>query len=103
RGLPPDLLIVLDRSGSMADPISSGGNPKWQEATSAINTVVGMLQGQIKWGLEYFPTDLLCDQAGIAVPVSLNSASAISSSMVLTSPGGATPTRTAISHAAAYL
>src|SRR4051794_27227594 len=37
KGLPPDLLIVLDRSGSMDLSPPSGGGSKWTQMTAAIN------------------------------------------------------------------
>src|SRR5215470_17635706 len=36
-GLPPDLMIVLDRSGSMSDPPGTGGATKWVQVTGALN------------------------------------------------------------------
>src|SRR5437762_1218559 len=50
RGLPPDLLIVLDRSGSMNESPASGGASKWAQATTAINMTVAQLQSSIKFG-----------------------------------------------------
>src|SRR5215813_3110415 len=59
-GLPPDLMIVLDRSGSMSSAPGSGGASKWAQVTGALNSTVMQLQSQIKFGLEYFPTDSDC-------------------------------------------
>jgi hypothetical protein len=104
KGLPPDLLIVLDRSGSMADAPSGGGGSKWSQVGSAINTTVSQLQGQIAWGLETFPSDMDCGTSSMLdVPVGLMSAAAINSAISGKMPGGNTPTRAAIGTAAAYL
>ena len=92
QGLPPDLMIVLDKSGSMMDPPGSGGASKWMQVTGAINTTVGQLQSTIKFGLQYFPTDGACGVAQLGVPVAANNAAAIMSSMAGQSPGGSTPT-----------
>jgi len=54
RGLPPDLLIVLDKSGSMSDVV--GPDTKWNQVRAALDMTVMALQGQIKWGLQLFPT-----------------------------------------------
>jgi hypothetical protein len=100
RSGPPNLLIVLDRSGSMG----AGAGSKWDQITTAINTVVPQLQGQIKWGLEFFPTDNDCGvSATIAVPVAANNATAIATAMAGTSADGNTPTAEAIRKGAAYL
>src|SRR5262249_56261450 len=55
--LPPDLLIVLDQSGSMSDAPPAGGGSKWTQVTAAINQTVMMSQADIKSGIEFFPTD----------------------------------------------
>src|SRR5215471_9128757 len=58
--IPADLLIVLDKSGSMDQPPPAGGLAKWDQMTSAINQVVGTLMGSIRWGLKFFPSDAVC-------------------------------------------
>jgi len=104
KGLPPDLLIVLDRSGSMADSPSSGGASKWDQMTAAINMVVTQLQGQIKWGLEMFPHDNDCGvSVSMDVPIAANDAAAISTAISAQMPDGSTPTADAINAGAQYL
>lgn len=104
KGLPPDLLIVLDRSGSMSDSVVSGDPSKWTQVTSAIDSSVMALQGQIKWGLEMFPSDDSCGvSASVDVPIAANNASAISGAIAGKSPGGSTPTADAITTGAKYL
>jgi len=101
--LPPDLLIVLDQSGSMSDAPPAGGGSKWTQVTAAINQTVMMSQADIKWGIEFFPTDGGCGVAGVAVPVAAMNYGPVSSAIAARSPGGSTPTRDAIHHGAAYL
>jgi hypothetical protein len=104
KGLPPDLLIVLDRSGSMGDAPPAGGGTKWDQMTAAIDTTVMTLQGQIKWGLEMFPSDDSCGvSASVDVPVASMNAAAISSAIGGKMPNGSTPTADAIHMAASYL
>jgi hypothetical protein len=103
QGLPPDLLIVLDKSGSMMDPPGSGGASKWMQVTGALNSTVAMLGAQIKFGLEFFPTDSSCGVANVAVPVAPNNAAPITSAIAGQSPGGSTPTADAIYRAAMTL
>jgi Mg-chelatase subunit ChlD len=45
----PDMLIVLDRSGSM------GLEGRWQPSVSAVRSIVSGLQAQIRFGLALFP------------------------------------------------
>jgi hypothetical protein len=104
RGLPPDLLIVLDRSMSMADSPAGGGASKWIQVTGALRQTVMNLQGQIKWGLSFFPSDDSCGVASaVDVAVAPMSFAAIDAAMTNHSPGGGTPTQGAIRRAGAYL
>jgi len=59
--IPPNVLVVLDRSGSMmrnvsgnvsADPAMS----RWFIAETAINTITSSTQADISWGMKMFPT-----------------------------------------------
>lgn len=98
---PPNLLIVLDRSGSMG----SGAGSSWDEVTKAINLVVPQLQGDIKWGLHYFPSDNSCGVSStVAVEVGTNTATAIADSITMNTPTeGSTPTAEAVRKGAQYL
>ena len=63
--VPPDILIVQDRSLSMTDDSNDqactggtlagdgkcGANSKWAQVTTAINQVVGQTQAKVNWGL----------------------------------------------------
>jgi hypothetical protein len=63
--LPPDILIVQDRSLSMTDDSNDqpcaggtaagdgncGANSKWAQVTAALNMVVGQTQNTVNWGL----------------------------------------------------
>jgi hypothetical protein len=102
RGLPPDLLIVLDRSGSMMYPGLSG-NSKWTDVSQAVVSTVTALQTQVRWGIELFPTDNACGTGPIAVPVGDSNGPAIQAAIAAQGPNGNTPTRDAIHQAAAYL
>src|SRR5262249_5880220 len=83
---------------------SSGSGTKWDEMTAALKQVVSALQGQIKWGLEYFPTDNDCGvSANVAVPIGPMNATNVVGSIAMTTPDGSTPTAKAIQVGAAYL
>jgi hypothetical protein len=104
KGLPPDLLIILDRSGSMSSDPGNGMGTKWDQVTAALNQTVAALQGQIKWGLETFPSDNDCGVSStVNVTVGANNAAAIASAISMTMPNGSTPTTAAIKNGTAYL
>lgn len=122
---PADVLLVLDRSGSMADDIAEDckcldvGNSgsrdcadkstctdRWSTVSSAINTTVSSTP-DIHWGLKLYSTPTSRDSCGVTnqveVPIGANSASAIDQAIQGTSPGNNTPTAQAIAAAVAYL
>lgn len=63
--VPPNLLLVIDRSGSMNEQIGSGmsRDTKWNIAKAATRSLVTTYKDQINFGLSLFPgTDQACDQ-----------------------------------------
>ena len=106
--IPPDLLIVLDKSGSMAMDANGAncrlaGCSKWDQVTAAINTVVAQTP-TINWGLKLFANDNACAITdGASVPVGPGNAAAIAAAIMASAPGGNTPTRAAEASASAYL
>ncbi|HXU02310.1 MAG TPA: vWA domain-containing protein [Polyangia bacterium] len=108
--LPPDILIIQDKSGSMDDSADGkctsncGSKSKWSQVTTALNQVVGMTDQTVNWGLKFFSDNGHCAANGApAVPVGPGHATMISSAIGKTSPGGNTPTRDAVATGAAYL
>lgn len=72
EGVPPNLLIALDRSCSMTDAV--GNKTKWSIAVAAIDAMTKAYAGQIRFGLTLFP-DLdadKCGQGAIPVPIGAN-------------------------------
>jgi hypothetical protein len=113
--VPPDLLVVLDKSGSMnqtpegAECGGTGSVPpclggKWPQMTDAIKQVVTNTDDKMRWGLKFFPDNSQCG-VGVfpIVRIADRNASAVSFAMSQTSPNGATPTRIALAGATAYL
>ncbi|HXI56420.1 MAG TPA: vWA domain-containing protein [Polyangia bacterium] len=109
--LPPDMLIVLDRSGSMVNQATGGScgvtrtcGTRWVEMTNAINQVVAQTQTTIRWGLKFFADVPACEiNDGATVPVDANAAPAIAAAIMNMKTGGQTPTRAAMVSAGAYL
>jgi hypothetical protein len=118
--LPPDILIVLDASGSMNQDVNNGdcggtcgANSKWALLTPALNDVVMQTQGNVNWGLKMFAdTDSTCGVSPntVAVPVALNNAGSIATQIAnrtdangQVTMGSRTPTRLAENAAVTYL
>ena len=118
QALPPDILIIQDRSLSMNNDSNDqscggtgfgqggncGANSKWSQVTAAIETVV-TASSSVNWGLFYFGNGV--SQCGVSttadIPVAANSAAQIVASLAANSPNGATPTAATINNAVAYM
>jgi hypothetical protein len=109
--VPPDILIVQDKSGSMnQSPTGASctnmpaGCSKWSQTTTALNTVVAATETTVNWGLKFFATGNACTvSAGAEVPVGPSNATAIATAITGAMPGSSTPTRTAMQAAVTYL
>jgi hypothetical protein len=110
--VPPDVLIIQDKSGSMKNDDSDssckngcGANSKWSQTTTALGQVVMNTQATVNWGLKFFAdgADQCAVNPGVAVPVAANNASAISTAISKASPSSATPTRAAINASVTYM
>lgn len=128
--IPPDVLIVLDRSGSMLQDINGmmcagggaggrgggipigglgdcGANSKWTQMTTALKDILPTNEGTVQWGIKYFGNgdgNGSCTvNAGAAVAPKLMNAAAIATSIDGTKPATATPTTAAMKSAMEYL
>jgi len=122
---PADVLLVLDRSGSMdysiaedcycTQPSGGGGGQvcsntsnctkRWPSLTSAVDATLTATTGSINWGLKlYSSTGNGCTvSSGVEVAISGTSVATIQTQIGNTSPGGNTPTAQAITAATTYL
>jgi hypothetical protein len=109
--LPPDLLLVYDKSGSMAEDPATGNacNPaatcpsKWNQAKTAINTAL-MNSTMVNFGLKLFSDTGNCAvAAGAQVNIGANTAAAITNALNRTGPAGNTPTTLAVQRGGDYL
>jgi Mg-chelatase subunit ChlD len=87
KARPPDILIVLDRSLSMAAT-------RWAPSVQAVTSLVSQYEDRIQFGLSMFPHGQfgLCDPGEIDVPIGPMNASAINGLIGMTQPFGVTPT-----------
>ena len=106
---PAEVLLVLDRSSSMAD--AAGGTSKWNAAVTAIESSVQAGQDGTAWGMMLFPKssgDSACCQMPtndllpiVEVAPALRSAQAISAALAQSTPAGiGAPTARALLQAA---
>jgi hypothetical protein len=111
--VPPDLLLVFDRSGSMAEDPGTGSNctpaatcpSKWNQATAAVDTAVAGSQTTIRWGLKFFSSDGngCMVGPGVQVGTGFNTEPAIAAALAGARPSGSTPTTLAMTLAGDYL
>jgi hypothetical protein len=108
--LPPDILLVLDKSGSMnasADGTcmeNCGAASKWSQTTTALNEVIPATDATVNWGMKLFATSGTCTVSNqVEIPVTEMNAGAVVNRINMTNTGGSTPTRLAIQAAANYL
>ena len=112
-GDPPDMLIVLDISGSMCEPINplGGTMTKLGVMKTALNELVTTFDARINFGLMKFPGDMDCGPGVVTNPIMPHNAAAIMGTLsgfpsglfgCATFAGGNTPTFRAISAAQDY-
>jgi von Willebrand factor type A domain len=97
----PNVLLVVDKSGSMQDPIPGTTDTKWDTAKKAIFSLLMTYTGKVRWGLSVFPRigGDKCDAGDLQIPfgpdrsqVIINLLTPITSAMI----GGSTPTETTL-------
>lgn len=93
-----NMLIVLDKSGSMNESV--GSQTKWQAASAAVKSVTAQYGVKIRFGLYQFsgPT-MTCDPGKMYVPVADNTAAEISAALPATASGNGTPIAAALDRA----
>ncbi len=84
---PPNVMIVLDRSGSMTE------DGKWDAARAAVNRLVASYGGAFRFGLELFPSPRVafCGRAPVLIDVGPGTAPSISATLAVTGASGGTP------------
>ncbi len=107
-GDPPDMLVVLDRSGSMSSPPQTFPptfTTKWASMKTSLTGVVNAKQNQIKFGLLEFPSDDDPGCSAIATPkvnIALSAGAGFTGYFNARSPGGNTPAHVGLSSALTY-
>jgi hypothetical protein len=127
--LPPEILFVLDRSGSMNEgitpctdggtgtgpgPANCGKDSKWAKVIPALTKVIAETENDVSWGLKFFPDNGSGNTCNVSskpeVAIGLKNAAAITAAVAgaTDTNGGVlgyngTPTRAVITGAVDYL
>ncbi len=100
-GDPADLLLVVDKSGSMDDSLDTGQD-KWPVMRDALTTVVQQYENGIRFGLMLYPDDDACAAGSVRSQLAMQNAGSITGQLGSTFPDGGTPTHTTIAAAGSY-
>ena len=109
----PNVLLLLDRSGSMADPPPDASWSKWEAVETALKGALADLEGSLNLGLLLLPSapegaDPLCqvpegaDAITVAVGGGPETWEAFAAALQLNEPGGGTPMAAALERAREY-
>jgi len=113
--VPPDILILLDRSGSMNQQLDGttcaggcGANSKWTITTTALANYLPTIETTVNLGLKLFasPSGSSCTVSPTAeIAPRANNAAMINTLLAgrTSQPGSSTPTTAAMMNAASYL
>jgi MYXO-CTERM domain-containing protein len=103
-GQIPEVLIVLDRSGSMKEQIS--GQTKWSIAKGAVGSLAQQFGSQLALGLALYPrwpVVTACTTGKVNVTPAVGSSAAIGAALGSVYPEGNTPIAATLDAASAYL
>jgi hypothetical protein len=90
--VPPNVMLVLDRSGSMSDPIATGSKTtKYADLTAAVGVLVAGFDSQMRLGATFYASDSDC-AAGVPGPIADANGQTIVTGVAAHKPGGKTPT-----------
>jgi hypothetical protein len=95
---PPAVMLVVDRSGSMLEPGSTGFS-RWQELQNAMDVVLAQFASQIQFGLLMYPTGDQCQTPPAQLPPGLFHGAPILHYLSTAQPAGGTPTAAALRNA----
>ena len=101
--IPPNLLLVVDKSGSMDDRTSQGSNnTKLEDAQTALNMMIDEGEGEIRFGWMQFPNGSHCQPGVVTVDCADDSADSIRSRINSLYANGGTPTGDSLNNANDY-
>jgi von Willebrand factor type A domain. len=111
---PADLLLVLDKTGSLMNAMDGTGQcaagsttcqQRWATLVAGLNAVLTSSSTDVNWGLETFNSNGSCGVDPPEVPITPGAAgaTAVKTYIATIKPNGSTPTTLAITTAVTYL
>ena len=93
----PNVMMLVDNSGSMKEANANSTTPKWNELKSAVTTLLTKYPGNVNWGLSVFPHPggATCDPGSVDLAIAPGNAPKIIDQlapMTVDTIGGSTPT-----------
>ena len=75
----PNIMMTVDESGSMKEPIAGSTNSKWTTLVGAVNDLFMKYSGSAQWGLSVFPHTPAnsCSPGQVDIAVAANTTQAI--------------------------
>ncbi|HWE29865.1 MAG TPA: VWA domain-containing protein [Polyangia bacterium] len=95
--IPPNVMLVIDRSGSMGESIG-GGSPttKWTDLKNAVASLVTNYDSEMRLGAAIFSSDGNCAASNIDVPLASAAGATVEQKLAAQGPSGNTPTAYAL-------
>jgi von Willebrand factor type A domain len=100
EAVPPNVLIMLDKSGSMDDAV--GGRSKWDIALDAIESLLAEYGDKVRFGLMLYPTGDQCGAGTVEIDVNDGTAAQILGALDASGPNGSTPIGASLDAALEY-
>ncbi len=97
----PDMLLVVDKSGSMDETLAVG-DTKMNVMKQALQIVLPAQDANIHFGLALYPADDTCGAGVTVTPIAANNALNVLAQIAPVQPDGATPTHTSLDAAKSY-
>jgi len=95
--IPPNVMLVLDRSGSMGNSIGGGSaTTKWTDLKNAVSSLVTNYDSEMRLGAAIFSSDGNCAAANIDVPLASAAGVTVEQKLAAQGPNGNTPTAAAL-------
>jgi hypothetical protein len=95
----PNVMLVVDDSGSMADPVGNSTQAKWDALRMAVEALLAKYPDAVQWGLSIFPQPLgdadSCSPGAIDVPIGPGNGTKIAAKLnaiIASTLSGSTPT-----------
>ncbi|HEY2743275.1 MAG TPA: vWA domain-containing protein [Polyangia bacterium] len=93
----PNVMLVIDRSGSMGDPVTTGSaTSKWTDLKNAVSSLVTGYDSQMRLGAAIFSSDGNCGAANVDVPLAAAAGQTVMTKLNAQGPNGNTPTAAAL-------